>query len=274
MAQNIVVDGRLDEWDQAPTLALDFTTADYLYLDPAPSPADNSAAIRCGWQGDDLILAGLVRDNAVVRDSEHVWMDDAVEFGIDGIADRLFHYRQDDHMLTLVVDSTLTDFGEYAVPAAGRAISRTADGWQFELRVPASALGVGPFASGQPIGFTVALDDDDDGGDRDGYMVWEGQTAFGAPQNYGVLILTGEKVLCSTTGLTGSFAVAISRADNAVELDWADHGGPYDVRYSTTNPYFTPRTEDSQWLPVPPSNTATWRTNSVTPTPTISTRCR
>ncbi len=255
--QDIVVDGHLDEWPQTPTLALDLTTADYLYLDPAPSPADNSATIRCGWQGDDLILAGLVRDNVLVRDSEYVWMDDAVEFGIDGKADRVFDYREDDHMLTLVEDGTLRDFGEYAVPEASRAISRTADGWQFELRVPATALGVGPFASSQTIGFTVALDDDDDGGDRDGYIVWEGQTAFGAPQNYGALILIGQKVICSATGLTGPFSVSASRAGNAIKLDWADYGGSYDIRYSTTNPYFTPRTGDSQWLPWPTSNTAT-----------------
>lgn len=255
--RDIVIDGHLDEWAQAPTLTLDLTTADYLYLDPAPSPADNSAVIRCGWQGDDLILAGLVRDDVLVRDSDHVWMDDAIEFGIDGYADRIFRYRQDDHMLTLVVDGTLRDFGDFTVPGADRAISQTVDGWQFELKAPTTALGIGPFASNQVIGFTVALDDDDDGGDRDGYMVWEGQTAFGAPQNYGALILTGPKVVCATTGLTAPFPVAISRANDAVKLDWADYGGSYDIRYSTANPYFTPRAGDAQWLPWPVSNTAT-----------------
>ena len=54
-------------------------------------------------------------------------------------------------MLTLVVDGTLRDFGDFEVSGATRAISRTVDGWQFELRVPTTALGIGPFTSGQVI---------------------------------------------------------------------------------------------------------------------------
>ena len=63
--------------------------------------------------------------------------------------------------------------------------------------------------------------------------------------------------LCSVSAVTGPFPVTIGRLGAAVALAWADYGGPYDVRYSTINPYFTPLSGDQQGLPVPMTNAAT-----------------
>jgi hypothetical protein len=99
-------------------------------------------------------------------------------------------------------------------------------------------IGTGELTPGHVISFTVGLNEDDDGGSRDDHMIWQGNED-------------------SLTDF-GEYAVPeASRAGNAVKLDWADYGGPYDVRFSTTNPLLHAADGRAQWLPVPASNTAT-----------------
>ncbi len=194
LGSGFVLDGDLSDWPGVPLLDLDAATAEYIYpADPIPTTDDLSTTLYCGWTGNDLILAGLVRDDHIYRDSgAQVWLDDSIEFGIDGLADRVFHYMQDDHQITAATDGMLSDFGQYTVPGASIATRLVAGGWQFELRLPSSALGAGTFSRGKQIGFTVGLNDDDTGGDqRAHYLVWEGLTTYGGPESYGVLLLAG-----------------------------------------------------------------------------------
>jgi len=193
LSNAVVMDALLSEWEGAPTISLSSSTAQYRTPDVMLTASDLSGSFSCGWLGDDLYLAGRVFDDVVIRDSDQIWLDDVVEFGIDGLADRIFHYRADDHQFTLASDGTLTDFGSYQVDAAGRATRLVSGGWQFELRLPPAAIGAGALYAGKEIGFTVALGDDDAGGPtRENYIVWRGQTTYGAPENYGHFILTGD----------------------------------------------------------------------------------
>ena len=56
------------------------------------------------------------------------------------------------------------------------------------LLVPGAIPGV-PI-SGTVMGFTVGLRDDDDGGDWDAYLIWEGTNTSGAPEEFGSLVFT------------------------------------------------------------------------------------
>lgn len=206
LVPGFTLDGNLGEWTSPALLTLDSSTAEYTYpSDPAPTAADLSITLFCGWQADDLIIAGRVRDDLVFRDSPgQPWADDSVELGIDGLADRLFHYMDDDHQITIASDGAVTDFGQYAVPDAARAALDVADGWQFELRLPSSVINAGTFYTGKTIGFTVGLNDDDSGGDRrDTYMVWRGVTTYGGPEGYGLLVLSGVAPTPTSTATPG-----------------------------------------------------------------------
>lgn len=198
LGPTFALDGQLGEWAGAPSIGLDLSSADYVYPQPAPATADLSGQFYCGWIGDDLVLAGSLKDEAVYRDSEYVWHDDAVEFGIDGLADELW-WNADDHQVSLASDGSVRDFGTYPLPDVVASVVRSGVGWQFELRLPPSALHAGDFVTGKQFGFTVGLDDDDDGGSRDQFMVWEGQTTNAAPETWGKAILTGIKATPTAT---------------------------------------------------------------------------
>ena len=191
LAASFALDGNLADWTGVPFLNLNASNADYINPpDPIPAATDLAATLYCGWQTSALVLAGIIQDDNLIRDSgAQVWLDDGIEFGIDGLADRIFRYMEDDHQIALVSDGTLTDFGEQTVSDAERATRAVAGGWQFELRLPISLLHIGALSESQQLGFTVGLNDDDDGGHRDTYLIWEGQTTYGGPENYGVIQL-------------------------------------------------------------------------------------
>ena len=46
--------------------------------------------------------------------------------------------------------------------------------------------------------------------------------------------------ICTATAPTAGFSIALTPASPQLVLDWADFGGPYQVRVSTSDPYFAP----------------------------------
>ena len=51
-------------------------------------------------------------------------------------------------------------------------------GWTVELRLPASALNMGALFEGRSVRFNLGLNDDDDGVDRDVWLVFGAGAAF------------------------------------------------------------------------------------------------
>ncbi len=254
------LDADLAEWTSAPELILNSSVASYVYPNPGPDLADLSGAFHCGWIGDDLVLAGRIIDDVIQRESDYPWLDDSVEFGIDGMADQVY-WNPDDHQITLVTDGTVTDFGMYAVTAVEQAILRTEDGWQFELRLLPEAIQAGPFYTGKQIGFTIALNDDDDGGGRDTYMVWQGETSYGAPENYGLLILTGTNTAPTRTPSPTATATS-DRAPTATPTATATYTATH-----TATPTATP-TSTATWTATPTATNTATATVTATPTAT------
>ena len=186
---DFVADGAVDEWADFPTLTVDRTTADYVDHLPGPDATDLSATIWCGWQADDLALAATITDDQLVRDSSSIWLDDGVEFALDGLRDGWVWGSTDDHQFTIAVDGTLTDFGTQAVVTATASITTTTQGWSVEFYLPASVHGSGALVADRLLGFNVGLNDDDTGEGRDDHMVWRGDTTIGDASAFGELRL-------------------------------------------------------------------------------------
>ena len=127
------------------------------------------------WKGlfDDtnLYLLVEVNDDSKINDSGADWYkDDCVEIFIDGDNskgttydgqnDFLLGFRWNDEVIQLGVNSVnkTTDiaFSMYSTDV----------GYNLEVSIPWSTIGVAPVA-GNKIGFDIAIDDDDDGGDRE-----------------------------------------------------------------------------------------------------------
>ncbi len=189
-----VVDGDLGDWPARPAaIELTLHSADTVRTQPPgsppPQPADSSALLWAAWTGDALYLAVHVRDDVIVNDSPDVWRDDEIELAFDGLRD-LQSSNRDDHQYTINPDGRLTDFGDPSShPSIQIGVRPVAGGWDVEARIPAARLHAGALHLSQEIGFSLGLHDDDDGGNWDSFLIWEGANTWSGASGFGVLRL-------------------------------------------------------------------------------------
>ncbi len=193
------IDGDLADWPLDAGLLLDRNTAEYIHVRGTPDPADSSLRAWAAWDAYTLYLAARVYDDVVVADSPEVWKDDSIEFAIDGAQDGRFN-GPDDHQITITVDGRVMDRGITELPAVQRAVRLTADGWAVELAVPLAVLQPPAWHIGYAVGFNTGLHDDDDGGDWDTYLIWEGSSTNDNAANFGRLQLSEEPWPTPTPG--------------------------------------------------------------------------
>ncbi len=137
--------------------------------------SDLSGTWRALWDSTNLYYLVEVTDDTLNNDSNNAWDDDSVELYIDadnskgtsydGVNDYQYVFRYNDGTIHLGSSSaTNTEGIDFTIVA-------TANGYNFEVSIPWSTLGV-TAAQGSLIGTDVHVDDDDDGGSRDGKKAW------------------------------------------------------------------------------------------------------
>ncbi len=191
MAQPPVIDGFLDDWVLNDGVLLDATTASVVRPTSVPPPdaADLSARVWTAWDGEYLYVAARVWDDELVRDSGDVWQDDELEFAFDGARDGLFN-GPDDHQITINLDGTVTDRGVMPpLTNVLRAVETQVDGYQIEMAIPLTILQPPGWGANWVAGFNIGLHDDDDGGNWDHYLIWQGTATNAQAQDFGQLVL-------------------------------------------------------------------------------------
>lgn len=185
-----VIDGHFDDWNLNNGLLLDATTANTVRPTsvPPPDPADISARIWASWDNSYLYISARVWDDVLVSDSPDVWQDDELEFGFDGAFDGVFT-GPDDHQITINVDGRVTNRGLIPLPEVQRAIEILDDGYQVEMAIPLTILQPPTWGAGYAVGFNIGLHDDDDGGNWDHYLIWQGSATNAQAENFGRLYL-------------------------------------------------------------------------------------
>jgi len=179
------LDGQSGDWPFGDTITLNRDTA-YSFSGKIDNAADLSASARSGWDDQHLYFLVQVADETVVTDSTDVWRDDGVEFGLDGLRDQV-PWGSDDHQYTVVADGRLADRAA-ATTAFTAAVLRYPGGYNVELAIPISQLIPGTPISGTVVGFTLGLHDDDDGGNWDAYLIWQGTDTGSSPDEFGGLV--------------------------------------------------------------------------------------
>lgn len=198
---NIVLDGQLADWRGVPftrvtpqngVFDLESTTTDLA--------SDISYRFAVCHDGKALYVAVEVTDDVLQLDTTKrgethakAWQDDAVEVFIDGNHNRAPHARVKD-------GSEYVFGGEFSLVSNNSATSNctawpdtfgNADHWEgatsrkalpgggyllrYEYRLTWRVMG-GNVRPGDTIGFTIGIQDDDDGGDRDHALYWLGIT--------------------------------------------------------------------------------------------------
>jgi len=174
----VKVDGKLDE----PFWSLDKRVTKLV----GGGPANNEATFDVAWNRGALYVAVKVKDAALKRDSKEPWHDDSVEIFIDALGNREKAYNADDRRIVIDVSGRMTVVGNSH--HIRKAVQKTGDGYVVEMSIMWWNLRVKPY--GKVIGFDVAVNDDDDGGDRDSRVVWRGtQDNETDPSQFGTLIL-------------------------------------------------------------------------------------
>jgi len=124
----IVLDGNLNEWGNFPQVYLDADNAETV-SGIVPLPQDSSGVVFSAWDENYLYLAAHVYDDVIVADSETLWWDDSVIFGIDGLHDHI-GWQADDHGYVVRVDGALGDFSDRIYGHGEIAFSQTAGRWK------------------------------------------------------------------------------------------------------------------------------------------------
>ncbi len=186
-----VIDGKVDDlWDD---IAAQVVTKQI--VPTISGPADLSGSFKTLWDNNYVYILAEITDDVKVKDSNEPYNDDAVEVYFDINNDKAQTYDNDDVQYTFRWND---DSNIYSNPS-GRStaniqfsIVSTSTGYVFEARVPWSTLQGTP-SKGKQIGFDFQVNDDDDGGDRDGKLAWAANSddAWQNPSLLGINDLTG-----------------------------------------------------------------------------------
>ena len=193
----VATDGALGEWTGAPAIV----------LDPPSVGSDNSATVRLAWDATNLYAAFSVTDASIVvnqggRDGE-LWDGDSVELMVDtsvgassSIGPSAFH-------LLINANGDLTDERGTTAGAWDRSWTsnatyrrvRTSAGYDVEVALPWSSLGIAPCA-GLRLGIDVASNDVDAAGGTPKPADWARLSRFAQPARWGIVTL-GKRVFGS-----------------------------------------------------------------------------
>lgn len=147
-----------------------------------------------------------VNDDTLSADSNDIWRDDSVELGLDGANDAQ-GWGTDDHQLTVAVDRRFTDYGRTPPPGLQMGLRYVTGGFDIEVAVPSEQLGEALLEVGRILGFTLGLHDDDDGGDWESYLIWEGNSTNDPSVEWGRLVLDSTSWPTPTPTVTPSVTV-------------------------------------------------------------------
>ena len=230
----LVIDGAVDTvWAGAPIQALNNVV---LGAGAISGPDDLSASFRALYDDTNLYLLVGVTDDNLVHDGLLWDDDDGVALMIDGDYSRGASYdgANDFELGFRWNDLTIATGTDSApVPAGAEfAIVETDGGYRLEVKLPLAKLGITP-GYGRLFGLDVHINDDDDGGPRDGKMAWWATAGNSEPypNAFGAGRLEGPQKL----------SVAAAAQGTGVLLKWTHFAwnDAYEVHRSDS-PYFTP----------------------------------
>lgn len=203
----ISIDGRVD---------YDWRYGDFVQVakKTALGAPNNAVFFASKWDSQYLYLAIKVREgyhpynNYLFDDSASAWEDDAIEIFIDPQNNKSATYDSRDRQLIISYKPhdrapEIWTSGAIAGLQFGQAYLMDLKylvGYVAEIAIPWSSLGVAP-GHGTRLGIDVAVDDDDNGGARDGQQVW-----FGNADNFRSTSAWGTAALYDGAAVTGPVA--------------------------------------------------------------------
>jgi hypothetical protein len=169
-------------------------TLDRIARKPVIGSSDNTINFGTLWDDKYLYVGVQVQDAGLYNDSQDSFEDDSVELFLDADHSRSSTLDVFDwHFRTGYNDTVLYERASETVGSL-HAWSAIPGGYAVELAIPWLNLGITP-AAGTTIGFDIAVNDDDNGGMREGQLVWSGtENNYKNTFGYGELALSAVTV--------------------------------------------------------------------------------
>jgi len=125
------------------------------------------------WDNNYLYIGVIVYDGNLYNDSGSIWQDDSIELYFDFNHNHGKSYDKIDRQFIKGYNDGGLYEKENRVKGVLHASSPVAGGYGIELAIPWSNMDIRP-VDGMTIGFDVANNDDDNGGNREGQAMWAG----------------------------------------------------------------------------------------------------
>jgi hypothetical protein len=187
------IDGSVDsKWDSANS-----QTIANVIVGSVANVSDLSGSFRTLWDPTNLYVLVEVTDDSQQNDSGvSTWHDDSVEIYIDANNDKPTSYGNNDYRYHFVWNGsslTIKELQHNAVAGVVAARVATATGYIVELKLPWSTLGQSSVAVNALLGLDLHINDDDDGGSRDGKKAWfnTADTSWQNPSTFATARLIG-----------------------------------------------------------------------------------
>ena len=167
--------------------------------------ADLSVSWKALWTDTDVYVLAQITDDAKQNDSPEMYNDDALELYFDIGNDKSTTYGSNDVNYTFRYnDNTANVSANGTTTGVVHAQTITGTGYILEIKIPWSAIKNNTPAVNQLIGFDIQLNDDDNGGARDGKLAWAAMEdeAWRNPSFFGTVILKGTN--CTAPGAAGT----------------------------------------------------------------------
>ncbi|WP_116106217.1 sugar-binding protein [Lewinella sp. IMCC34191] len=200
-----IIDGVADDiWDSENILTLE---AENELVGSDIEEDDLSGTVRLLWDDDNMYFLAEIIDDELVNDSDNTYEDDNIELYFDVDNAKAGSYDDDDAQLSFAWNDGTTIGtipGGFDTEGITYAISDTDFGYFVEGMIPWSVLGGTPTDS-MMIGFDFMVNDDDDGGGRDGKLSWNAteDQAWTNPSLFGTIMLRSANVLSNVVTLQG-----------------------------------------------------------------------
>ncbi|WP_211208929.1 glycoside hydrolase family 11 protein, partial [Cytophaga aurantiaca] len=189
----IAIDGTIEAtWNNASVLP---AAAAKLLSGTVTNAADLSGNFKALWDDTYLYVLADVTDANLINESTNVYDDDAVEVYVDINNDKATTYGTNDVQYSFGWNDGTTvgslPSGRSTTNITYSAVAKTG-GYIVEARIPWSTLQGSPVI-GQLVGMDFMINDDDDGGTRDGKLAWNATAddAWEDPSLFGTAILQG-----------------------------------------------------------------------------------
>jgi fibronectin type 3 domain-containing protein len=222
-----VIDGTVDTvWSTANTVAVANISG------TVSSTADLSANWRALWDASYLYLLVETTDDIRTVDSgTALFNDDAVELFLDADNSNGPSYGGNDFQFLFSADGTTFQESKHNA-TAGVSFARVngpGGSYTMEIRIPWTTLTVAP-AANNLLGIDVQVDDDDDGGARDGLRQWSdtGNQVWSNPSLMGTVRLTASGTPTPPPAVPAGLAAVAGNA--RVDLAWSAASGATSYR--------------------------------------------